>query len=129
MALGLFDYWANLTSKKVMINADAKDEVSGYSPYMINRLTSMINIYISFSAAMTKYDLPKDVHYRFWYNILPKRYIKFTYLKKTKQEDTEDVESKVAEYFEAGTRDAALIMKLLSKDDKKSICKKFGGRT
>lgn len=129
MAFGLFDHWANLTNKKEKFDSEATDKVSSYSPYMINRLTSMINLYLPLSAELTKYDLPKDVHYGFWFNILPKRYIKFTYLKKTKDEDNDDTREKVQAFYETGSRDTALIMRHLTKEQKKEIVKKFGGRT
>ena len=128
MALKLFDYWANLTSKKVQLNPECREDVNGYSPYMINRLASMINLYLPLAAEAGKYDIPKDVHYNLWFNSLPKRYIKFTYLKKNKDDDSEDIENKIAEYYESGTRDTKVIMNMLSKEQKKEICKKFGGR-
>lgn len=128
MALGLFDHWANLTSKKIKLDPEAKEDVGSYSPYMINRLTSMINIYLPLAAELTRYDIPKDVHYNFWFNALPKRYIKFTYLKKAKDEDSSDEIEKIQQYFETGTRDTNLLLKHLSKEQKKEIVKKFGGR-
>lgn len=128
MALGLFDHWTNLTSKKIKLDYEAKDDVGSYSPYMINRLGSMINIYLPLAAELTRYDIPKDVHYNVWFNNLPQRYIKFTYLKKSKDEDSADDVEKIQTYFESGTRDTALLLKMMSKEEKKAIVKKFGGR-
>lgn len=128
MTLGLFDHWANLTSKKIKLDSEAKDDVGSYSPYMINRLGSMINFYLPLAAELTRHDIPKDVHYNVWFNSLPNRYIKFTYLKKSKDEDSVDDAEKIQTYFESGTRDTALLLKMLSKEEKKSIVKKFGGR-
>lgn len=129
MALGLFDHWANLTSKKIKLDLEAKNDVGSYSPYMINRIGSMINIYLPLAAELTRYDIPKDVHYDVWFNSLPKKFLKFTYIKKTKDDDSvEDVE-KIQKYFETGTRDTALLVKMLTKEEKKNIVKKFGGRT
>lgn len=126
MALKLFDYWANLTSKKQPMNPEAKEDVAGYSPYMINRFGSMINLYLPLAARACCFDIPKDVHYNLWFNSLPKRFIQFTYLKKKSAD--EDCEDKIAEYFESGSRDTKVIMSLLSKEQKKEIVKKFGGR-
>ena len=128
MALGLFDHWANLTSKKIKLDAEAKDDVGSYSPYMINRLGSMINIYLPLAAELTRHDIPKDVHYNVWFNSLPQRFIKFTYLKKSKDEDSADDLEKIQKYFESGTRDTALLLKMMSKEEKKAIVKKFGGK-
>lgn len=129
MALGLFDHWANLTSKKIKLDLEAKNDVGSYSPYMINRIGSMINIYLPLAAELTRYDIPKDVHYDVWFNSLPKKFLKFTYIKKTKDDDSaEDIE-KIQKYFETGTRDTALLVKMLTKEEKKNIVKKFGGRT
>jgi len=128
MALGLFDHWKNLTTNKVRLDSEAKDDVSSYSPYMTNRLASMINIYLPLAAEICRYDVPKDVHYNFWFISLPKRFIKFTYLKKSKDDDSVEDAEKIQKYFESGSRDTALIMKMLSKEEKKQIVKKFGGR-
>ena len=129
MALELFDHWANLTSKKIKLDFESKSDVGSYSPYMINKLGSMINMYLPLAAELTRYDIPKDVHYDVWFNSLPKKYLKITYIKKSKDADSSDDIEKIQTYFETGTRDTALLVKMLTKEQKKAIVKKYGGRT
>ena len=73
---------------------------------------------------VNKYDLPKAVHYEFFRCALPKRYIKFDYIKK-KTEDQDN--SLVAKYFEFGSRDLKLAEKIMTPEEIEKVKRKFGG--
>lgn len=119
MAKSPFDYWKDLTQLKAPL-----EEESGYSPYMMTRFLSMMNITLQYAEEISHYDLPKEVHYNLLSSFLPKRYMKFDYLKKKK--DEKDFKF-VAKYFEFGSRDLKLALAIMSDDEVNTIKKKYGG--
>lgn len=116
----IFDHWKNLTSNKEELN----DEAS-YQPYMITRFASMVSAFKDIVVEVNKYDLPKAVHYEFFRCALPKRYIKFDYIKK-KTEDQDN--SLVAKYFEFGSRDLKIAEKIMTPEEIEKVKRKFGGK-
>lgn len=123
--MNVFDHWKNLTAKNLPEDAMSAENMKSYSPYMTNRFASMVDVLLPVAAEVASKELSAEANYRIWRSVLPKRYIKFTYLKK-KHENTDDMD-KIAEFFECGTKDAALAMDILSESEKQEILKKFGG--
>ena len=119
MALTPFDHWKNLTQKK-----EDLEEESSYSPYMATRFCSMVNAILPFAEEINRYDIPKEVHYELLKSFLPKRYIKFDYLK-NKKEDKDY--SYVSKYFEFGSRDLKMAVSIMSPKDIEKIRNKYGG--
>ncbi|MFW6247424.1 MAG: hypothetical protein ACOC22_04625, partial [bacterium] len=79
----IWDYLKSLTSKEELDFND--DEVrKDYNPYIINRFVSMCDVYLPLANEINKYDIPKEVHYRFYYSTLPKRNQFFKYIKGSK---------------------------------------------
>lgn len=117
----IFEHWNNLTKNKVL--PVFEEDYAGYEPFQINKLLSSINLFAEVAATLSRYDLPKDVHYRYLYNKLAKTDLRVSYPKAKEQNDDETY---VAKYFEFGTRDTKDAMKILSKEDVKNIKKKFG---
>ncbi len=116
-------YWKNLTQKKVHPDDLTEDELSGYNIFLMNKLVSTIHIYLPDVAELTKYNLSKEMHYRYLYFLLPNNYIKTTFLKsKTKYED----EKWVGKYFEFGSNDIRYAMRILKDEDIRNIKKKYG---
>jgi len=118
-----FDHWKDLTENK-KDSFQLPEDMSGYEPYIMNRILSMVDVYKFVAVELSKYDLPKEVHYRYLYNLLPKRKIFINYLKPKKQNESDD--KWIERYFEFGTRDLEYAKKFLSDDDVKTIKKKFG---
>lgn len=102
------------------------EDMSGYEPYIMNRILSMVDIYRPVALELSRHELPKEVHYRYLYNILPKRDIFVKYLKAAKQNQND--EKWISRYFESGTRDLEYAMKFLTDDEIKTIKKKFGNQ-
>lgn len=117
-------YFKHLTSKTLHPDELTNDDLSGYSPYQMNKILSSIEIYIPVVAELSRFDLPKEVHYRFLYNMLPKKFIRAEYPKSSKK--VSEDEKYVSEYFEFGTRDLNLAMRILDQDTIKKIKRKFG---
>ena len=127
-AYDIFYHWKNLTTLKNGYKENDPEFESTYSPYLINKFASLINALLPLVADIERYgDIPKETHFRFYDSILPKRYIKLDFLKKTKTEDNKEDSEYVQRYFEFGKRDLELAMKLMSKDDIDKIKRKYGG--
>ncbi len=119
MAKSPFDFWKDLTQHKTELT-----EETSYSPYMMTRFCSMVNALLPFAVEVNRYDIPKDVHYELLKSFLPKRYIKFDYLKKKVEE--KDFKQ-VSKYFEFGSRDLRLALDILTLEEIKKIKNKYGG--
>lgn len=120
--MNFFEHWDNLTKNKVL--PEFEEDYAGYEPYQINKLLSSINIFVEVAAVLSRYELPKEVHYKYLYNRLAKTYLKTSY-PKAKNVDQDD-EKWVAKYFEFGTKDTKDAMKILTKEDIRKIKKKYG---
>lgn len=121
----IFDHWANLTTKKEGYKETDDEFVSSYNPYMMNRMLSMLSVYLPLAADISRYDLPKETHHRLLDGILPKKYLKFDYLKKKKDESSKD-DKLIQEYFEFGSRDLEVAKKFLSEDNIVTLKKMYG---
>ena len=101
----LFDFLNAMTLKNEDVNFDNPEVKKGYQSYMINRFVSMSEMFVPIVNEINRYDVPKEVHYQYYYNILPKRKQYFKYIKKSK--DLEEQDKKyIAEYFECSMREA-----------------------
>jgi len=101
----LFDFLSAMTLKNEDVNFDNPEVKKGYQSYMINRFVSMSEMFVPIVNEINRYDVPKEVHYQYYYNILPKRKQYFKYIKKSK--DLEEQDKKyIAEYFECSMREA-----------------------
>ena len=126
--LTIFDYLNAITLKND-IDFSVEENRRAYAPFMINRFISMCDMYILLANEINKYDVPKNVHFEFYKNALPKRKQFFKYIKKSKDVDAETKEM-IAKYFECGKRDAELYSTLLDEDVIETLKRKFDdGRT
>jgi hypothetical protein len=116
----LFDYLKALTERNQNLDFDDEEIRKGYTPYMINRFISMSEIFVPVVNEINRYDVPKNVHYRYFFSIMPKRKQYFKYIKKKK--DLSLTEKKVlANYFEVGLKEADEYIKLLDEEQIKEI--------
>lgn len=69
VSLSLFDHLNNLSDKKIDFNPN---DHKNYEPYMINRFVSMCDLFIPLVNEINRYDVPKDVHYKYYLNSIPK---------------------------------------------------------
>ncbi len=117
----LFDHIDNVTLKK---NDLTEDEMKTYSPYMMNRFISMIDMYLPIINQLNQYDLPKDTHNTFLKSFLPKRKQYIKYISSKKDNKSYDLEC-LEKYFEVGRRDAEHFLSILSDEQLKEITDKF----
>ena len=88
-------------------------------------------MYITIVDEVNKYDLPKEIHYKYYRAIIPQRKfpkklpenkqkIFFPYIKKPK--DLNKIEKQcIANYFEIGLKEAEMYIRLLDEDQIKQI--------
>ena len=113
----LFDYLKSLTDKKEDLDFNNEEIHKGYQPYMINRFVSMAEVFIPLVNEINSFQVPKDVHFKYMFSILPKRKQYFKYIKGSK--DLSEKEKKtISHYFQVGKREAEEYIRVL---DKKQI--------
>lgn len=111
--MNIFDFLNGMTVEKKSFDFEDREISKSYDTYMINRWISMVDFYIPLVNEINKHEVPKNVHYQFYLNVLPKRKQYFDYIKKTK--DLAITEKKyIADYFEVGMREADAYIKLLT---------------
>jgi len=120
----LFDFLKGMTSTKENIDFSDASIRSSYSPYMIDKFVSMVNIFLPVANGMNKcHSLPKHMHYEFYKNVLPKKYVKFNYIKKQKEDDTA-IEC-ISKYYDISEREAKMYITMFTKDQIKQIVDKY----
>jgi hypothetical protein len=117
---GLFEHLNNISLDKEELT---EEQMSSYTPYLINRFVSMVDCYLPVVNEINMYDLPKDVHCQFMKSFLPKRKQYFKYIKETKEDSYE--RECIETYFECGPNDSKEMMKLMSKSEIDFIVNKF----
>ena len=125
VSLSLFDHLNNLSEKKIEFNPE---DHKNYEPYMINRFVSMCDLFIPLVNEINRYDVPKELHYKYYLNSIPKRKQFFKYISKKKDEHKENRKN-VMKYFQCGSKDVVEYLKILTEEQLEEINKKFeGGR-
>lgn len=124
--MNFFDHLDNICSKNVPDFND-KEVVTSYDSYMINRYVSMSLGYIDAVLLLNVFDnIPKQTHFKYLCNALPKKKMFFPYIKKPKDKflSLEDKEI-LNKHLECGSKDFDLMMEFLSEDDVKMILSKY----
>lgn len=116
----IFDHLSNLTQFKKEVDFSNDEVKKSYVKYIINRWISMVEFFIPIVNQINKFDVPEEIHYRFYLNVLPKRKIFFNYIKKNK-ELNEKEKKYIAHYFEIGTKEADIYINILDNDQIQEI--------
>ena len=122
--MNLFNHLENLTLNKIEFDPKDDEQNKTYAPYIINRFISMCQMYIPLVNEINKYNVPKDVHYTYFFSTLPKRKQYFNYIKKKKDVDEENIKY-IMEYFECGDRQAKIIINTLKENQIAEIVAKY----
>ena len=118
----LFDHLNDLTINKIDFDSSNDEQVKSYSQYMINRFVSMTDIYLPIVNEINQYDLPKETHYNYYKNLLPKRKHYFKYIKKKKDINLED-KKLLCIYFECGLKEIENFINVLTEEQIEEILK------
>lgn len=114
----IFEHLKNLTENKEDWNPDNDDQVSSYNVYMINKYISMSEMYIPIVNEINQYNVPKDINYNYYYDVLPKRKQYFKYIKKTTgHELTDSQKSILYDYFQIGPKQVDQYIEIMTKED------------
>jgi hypothetical protein len=121
----LFDYLKCLTVTKEELDFEDEEISRNYVPYMINRFISTVDIYVPLVNEINQFpDIPKETHYQFFLNMLPKRkqYFDYSSLKKEK-EATLQQKKMIAHYFQVNLKIAQEYISILSEEEIQEITK------
>ena len=126
MKYTLFEHLNNLTENKIEYDLTNDEQTKSYSPYMINRFISMSKIYLPVVNEINQYNIPKDAHYNFFLEFLPKRKQYFKYIKKKGEiELSKDNIEKLYKYFKIGPRQLNKYLDILTEDQVQGILEKY----
>jgi hypothetical protein len=121
----LFDHLKNITTTKELKDFSSDIVKKSYEPYMIDRFVSMCDMYLDVACDASRLNVDKETHQRFYISILPKRYVKFEYIKKRKDSLDKDDTRKLYDYFGFGTNDFENIIDQLDDDTIQEIIHKY----
>lgn len=103
-----FDF-ASSIDKKINL----RNELIGYTPFMINRIYSQYRESILIANELNKYNLDHDLHYDFYFNAIPK---KNRFAKWGKSEYDEKLVKQIIEYYNINKRKAIELIDLVDKE-------------
>lgn len=123
--LSPFDFLKSIQGTIGPVDFSSEEIMSAYQPFMMNRIVSMNPSYIVLANEINMFsDVPKDQHFKYYASFIPKKSSYFAYIKKAA--DNEDaVKSNVGKYYECGTRDIGVAMKILTNEQKDKISDKY----
>lgn len=131
----IFDFLKSITQKNY-IDFEKLSEVDrkSYDIFMINRYLSMDKRLINAVSQIDKYSFnifTKQMHYQFLYNIIPKGFIFFDYIKKDKsaaevKKATESHIEILMKHLQISKSKAKIYCQFLTKEDIKEIKSKYG---
>jgi hypothetical protein len=106
-----FDFAASIDNKN-----NFRDELEGYTPFMVNRIYSQYRETVLFANEINKYSIDNLLHYDFWYNAIPK---KKRFAKWGKSEYDEKAISMIMEYYQMSHEKALSVVDLVNMEDVK----------
>ena len=122
--MDLFQFLNAVTNDKEDLNFNDDSINKSYNPYMMNRFISMCDLYIPFVAEINKYNVPKDVHYKYYLSLLPKRKQFFKYIKK--KNDIDYSEKRIlAHHFQCNINKIDVMVSMMSEKEVKIILNKY----
>lgn len=114
--LTLFDFINGMMQDKKEFDFSNPEVLSAYEPFWINRWLSMCDMFLPFIAQLNLVELPKETHYNFLKNILPKKKVYLKYIKKPKDLSAEQMKV-VAKHFKTNQKNAEVIIQIISEDE------------
>jgi hypothetical protein len=124
----IFTHLKNLTVNKVPLDEKNEELVKSFDNYMVVRYISMLQMYIPICQALNlRYQtLSKSSLYTILFNTLPQRSLFFPYIKKPKNVNKKSEEC-LLKYFEFGSKDLEMALKILTEDQIQEVVDKFKG--
>lgn len=112
----ILDY---LTIYKKPWNDLTDDEKKLFNVFFIHRLLSFSNDLIELvNYVQIHSNIPKEIEYNIWLNILPNKKLYFNYIKKSKKKNNnETLVSFLSEFFQVSTKEIIEYLPLIPKKD------------
>lgn len=125
--MNIFDHLNGLTYKKTFPDFGLEEVDKSFEPYMINRRISMFETWIPIVELMNEYKIPKEVHYRFLFNLLPQKSVSFkNYLSKKKNDEVAEERKQILmKHFNFGSNDLECALSILTEEQISEICDKY----
>ena len=121
----IFEILKNLTYEKKELYFDSEDIKSDYSQILVNRWISMCEAYLPIVNRINKCrNIPDEIHYKYYLNVLPQRKQYFEYLKKESKQDIQ-VKRMIARYFDCNIKEAEDYLRKLSDKEIQKIINTF----
>ena len=122
----LFEHLDNICVKRYPDFNDPEIEKT-YDCFMVNRYVSMSLEYVGGVLPLSVYNnIPKETHFQYLCNALPKKKQFFQYIKKPKDKNLtkEDYEILYG-HFKCGSKDFQIVMDSMTEDEVKSLLSKY----
>ena len=116
----LFDHLDALTVHKKSFDIHNDEQTKSYNQKIISRFISMSELHIHIVNRLNKYNVPNDVHYRYFLSKLPKRKCYFKYIKGKKEIDDKTREL-LCEYYKCANGELEYHLQILTDKQIKTI--------
>jgi hypothetical protein len=125
--LNIFDWSKEIMTNKRSWSSFTNEEKNIFNGFMINKILSMNSDYIEIVnyAQIIPHD-KKEQLYRFYCDMIPKKYIFSKFIKASKKNVNNDLLEKVALYYECSLGEAEEYISLLRKEGVIDILNKLG---
>ena len=117
--MNIFDHLKNLTQYKKDADFSDDETASSYKRDRrnLNRYISMIDVFVEYVNEINRLpNISDEMHYRYFFNLLPQRNIYFKWIKKTKDSTDEEIRY-IAHYYNVGLKEAKLYYNNLSREE------------
>jgi hypothetical protein len=122
----LWDILKHITETKDDLDFSNDEVKKDYKIYNINRTISFCDIYLPLVNAVNKcMNMPKDVHYRFYRDVLPQRQQYFKYIKKAKDDISSEIRECIINYYQCSPKDVNDYLDILTEEQVNNIVRSF----
>jgi hypothetical protein len=123
----------NITETKEDLDFSNEEIKKEYKIFNINKILSFvpeifIHDVIPLINQINKFrDIPREVHFNYFRNTLEQRHYYFNYIKKAKDDISQDTKDLIMQYYNIGKDDCENYLDLLSKEQINKIVETFDG--
>lgn len=122
----MFQTIDNITVHKKNWDSLTEAEKKEYNPFLINRLLSTNPELVDIVNHIQKQNMPKEIQYKFWFEVLPKQRMYLKFPKKTKTDKYREGYSILAKYYRISLREADEYFNLIGKDKMQELFVNMG---
>lgn len=120
------DFVKHLTVYKTPWEKLSREDQKSYLPYVINLWLAMCPELIEIINEIQSQQVPNRDHYNLYLKLLPKKSLRFQWIKAKKKEYSKDVINKLSQFFSVGSREIYDSIHILSELQIKTILSNMG---